>query len=160
MTLRLRDAGEADITALMTIMAGAFDARFGEAWSEAQLLGTLASPDAWVRLASVDAPGGGTRPIGFSLCRRTGPEAELLLVGVLPLERGRGVGAALLRLARTDAARRGADALFLEVRDGNSSAIGLYRAANFVTVGRRRDYYGGAGRERFDAVTMRCDLGK
>lgn len=160
MTLRIRDAGEHDVDPLMTVMDGAFDAQFGEAWSRVQLLGTLAGGDAWARIALVGAAGATARPAGFSLCRRTGPDAELLLVGVVPAMRGQGIGAALVRLARTDAARRGAEAIFLEVRDGNDPALALYRAARFVAVGRRRDYYSGPGGTRYDAVTMRCDLTK
>lgn len=158
MTVRLRFAGPADIAVIMAVMADAFDPRFGEAWSAAQLLGSLASPDTWVRLALVDDGTGGERPVGFSVCRRVGPEAELLLVGVALGDRGQGFGAALLTAAKRDAARRGVETMFLEVRDGNSAAQALYRAGGFVIVGRRRDYYRGGGAERFDAITMRSGV--
>lgn len=158
MTLRLRLAAEADVATIMTVMSDAFDARFGEAWSAAQVHGSLVSPDAWARLALIDDAPGRTRPVGFSLCRCVGPEAELLLVGVVVGERGRGFGGALLATAKADAARRGVEAMFLEVRDGNVGALALYRASGFVVVGHRRDYYRGGTAERFDAITMRSDL--
>jgi ribosomal protein S18 acetylase RimI-like enzyme len=39
-----------------------------------------------------------------------------------------------------------------------SAAAALYRAAGFVSVGRRKNYYHGADGERFDAVTFVRDL--
>jgi len=150
-TLRLADAG--DIAAIMAVMATAFDPRFGEAWSAPQVLGSFATGIAWARLAEVDGA-----PVGFTLCRRVGPDAELLLIGVSPVSRGKGYGAALLVLARRDARSRGADAIFLEVRQDNTPALALYRRGDFVAVGRRRDYYRGHGDTRFDAITLRSDL--
>jgi [ribosomal protein S18]-alanine N-acetyltransferase len=43
-------------------------------------------------------------------------------------------------------------------RDPIASAAALYRAAGFVSVGRRKNYYHGADGERFDAVTFVRDL--
>ena len=83
MSIELRAAGQADVPAILDVMGLAFDPRFGEAWSGPQLLGTLAGPGSWARLA---ATGGSV--VGFSLCRCIGREAELLLVGVLPANRG------------------------------------------------------------------------
>lgn len=136
--------------ALEAIVASSFDPRFGEGWSATQLAGTLALPGSWARVAAGSA--------GFSLCRMAASEAELLLVAVLPLCRGRGIGAMLVQTAKIDAINRGAETMFLEVRDGNLAARQLYERAGFVAVGRRRDYYRGTGIERFDALTMRFDL--
>ncbi len=152
-SLRLADTG--DIAAIMAVMGAAFDPRFGEAWSAAQLLGSFATGIAWARLAELDAA-----PVGFTLCRRVGPEAELLLIGVPPASRGNGYGSALLALARRDARARGAETLFLEVREDNEPAFALYRRGGFTVIGRRRDYYRGPGDTRFDAITLRCDLGE
>ncbi len=71
------------------------------------------------------------RRSGFTLCRHIGPEAELLLIGVDPAARRSGVGRALLGAAAADAARRDATTMFLEVRDGNTAALALYRAAGY-----------------------------
>lgn len=158
MTVRLRFADESDISSIMSVMAEAFDLRFGEAWSAAQMLSSMASANSWTRLAVID--GGTPRVAGFSLCRRAGPEAELLLIGVRPTARGGGIGAALLATARVDALRAGVETMFLEVRDGNAPALALYHAGGFSEVGRRFDYYSGNVAERFDAITMRCDLNK
>lgn len=151
-------AGAADIDAMLTIMTQAFDPRYGEAWSAAQLGGSLAQIDSWARLVRDGAADGQGAPLGFSLCRRIVDESELLLVAVVPYARRRGIGAALLETARRDARLRGSRTMFLEMRDGNASASLLYRAQGFVEIGRRRDYYRGIGGNRHDAVTMRRGL--
>ncbi len=150
---RLRFADAGDIGAIMSVMTAAFDPRYGEAWSAPQVLGSFATGIAWARLAEA-----GGVAVGFTLCRRVGPEAELLLIGVLPAARGSGNGAALLAVARRDAQARGADSIFLEVREDNAAALALYRRGGFTVIGRRRDYYRGPGDTRFDAITLRADL--
>lgn len=154
MNLHIEPAGAAEIPAIVAVMNAAFDARFGEAWTGPQLLTSLGMPETWARLAR-DADGA---PACFVLTRRVLSEAELLLVAVEPGARGRGLGRRLVDDSATAARERGASRIFLEVRDGNAAAIGLYRAAGFNIVGRRPGYYAGAAGARFDAITMRRDL--
>ena len=135
------------------LMESAFDPRFGEAWSTAQLAGALGIADTWGQLGFVD-----DEPYGFSLTRRVIDEAELMLVAVLPAERGRGLGRRLVEGAMHKARQRGARKMFLEVRDGNTSALHLYASLGFSAAGRRLNYYMGAAGERFDAITMRRNL--
>ncbi len=153
MSLALATGSTADLDALAAISTVAFDPRFGEAWSPVQLRGTLQQPGSWLRIAR-----DGDRPVGFSLCRLIVDEAELLLIAVCPESRGTGVGTALLAAALDDARARGVSEIFLEMRDGNAAARALYAGRGFVEVGRRRDYYRGAGDQRFDAITMRRPL--
>ena len=152
---QLAAAGAADIDAVMAVMDVAFDPGFGEAWSAAQVLGSLATGTAWARLARA----GTDVPLGFTLCRQIGPEAELLLIGVAAAARRGGGGRALLAAAAADAQERGAATMFLEVRDGNAAALALYRAAGYAVIGRRRDYYRGRDGTRFDAITLQVALG-
>ena len=154
MTPRLEVATARDIDAVMAVMASAFAPGFGEAWSAAQVLGSLATGTAWARVAR----GTADAPLGFTLARHLGPEAELLLVAVAPATRRHGVGRALLMAAAADARACGATAMFLEVRDGNAAALALYRSAGYTAIGRRRDYYRGHDGERFDALTLRVSL--
>lgn len=158
MSVRLVSGGLGDLDALALVTSEAFDPRFGEAWSAAQLRGTLAQPGSWLRIAvdSATAEGGGA--IGFTLCRLLVDEAELLLIAVVPGARGTGVGRLLLEAALEDARGRGVTSMFLEMRDGNAAGGALYRGRGFVEVGRRRDYYRGAEAQRFDAITMRRTL--
>ena len=138
---------------MMAVMHAAFDPMYGEAWSAAQLAGTLAMPGCWARLALDGAQGG-----GFSLCRLIGPDVELLLIAVTPALRRQGVAAALLERACQDAVARGASDLFLEVREDNTAARGLYGRVGFAEVGRRPSYYSGKDGSRRAAITMRISL--
>ncbi len=148
----LRSGGAADLPAVATIMADAFDPRFGEAWTSSQCMGMLSLPGAWLTLALHDGA-----LAGFSLARAIAGDAELLLLAVRPARRGHGVGAALLRSVIAGAREQKADRLHLEVRCGNS-AITLYRAHGFEQVGLRRDYYRGNSGEKFDAQTFARSL--
>jgi ribosomal-protein-alanine N-acetyltransferase len=138
------------LDALMSIMQGGFDPQFGEAWSAAQLAGTLTLSGSFARQA-IDA---NDTILGFSLSRVVAGEAELLLVAVDQRLRRRGIGRLLVEQVAVDARNHGALALFLEVRENNDAARRLYRTLGFVDVGRRLNYYTGASGERFAAITM------
>jgi len=148
----LREGGAADITALSRVMDEAFDAAFGEAWTPGQCLGILCLPGVWLTLAEADG-----EVAGFALGRVTVDEAELLLIGVRPAQRRRGIGAALLARAFTLARMQGARRLHLEVRSGNE-AEALYRQAGFDQVGRRPAYYRGHDGRQFDALSLAISL--
>lgn len=153
MSVRLALAGPRDVPLMGRIMECAFDPRFGEAWSTPQLAGALGIADTWGQLGYDDEAA-----FGFSLTRRVIDEAELMLVAVLPGERGRGLGRRLVEGSMHKARQRGARRIFLEVRDGNEAAIRLYESLGFSEAGRRQNYYMGMMGERFDAITMRRDL--
>lgn len=151
--ITLTRAGAADLPHVIGIMADAFDPGFGEAWSEPQCSGILIMPGVWMTLARCEA-----RAAGFSIARIVADEAELLLIAVRADARRRGVGQALLTSFCENARRRGARRVHLEMRDGNAAAS-MYSAAGFEQVGRRPNYYRGAGAESFDALTLSRDLG-
>ncbi len=141
------------LDAMMAVMHAAFDPLFGEAWSAAQLAGTLTMPGCWARLSLA-----GAVATGFSLCRAMGPEVELLLIAVDPAQRRQGIARRLLARAQEDGRARGAAELFLEVREDNAAALSLYAGAGFAEVGRRRDYYTGKDGSRRAAISMRIAL--
>jgi ribosomal-protein-alanine N-acetyltransferase len=146
-------ADERHLEAMMAVMHAAFDPRYGEAWSMAQLAATLSLPGSWARLALL-----GAEPAGFSLCRAAGPEVELLLIAVMPASRRQGVAARLVTRAQEDALARGASEIFLEVREDNHAARQLYGTSRFFEVGQRPDYYSGTDGSRRAAITMRFAL--
>ena len=82
-------------------------------------------------------------------------EAELGNLAVRPGRRGRGIGRTLLHHVLEEAVRRGARAVFLEVRESNAVARRLYEASGFRIVGSRPDYYTSP---REDALVMRLRL--
>lgn len=152
--IRVTPADTGNLDAMMSIMRTSFDPAFGEAWSTAQLAGTLVLDGSFARQA-IDGSGA---ILGFSLARAVAGEAELLLVAVDRQWRRRGIGRLLVEKVVDDARRRGVGALFLEVRENNGAARDLYHALDFVDVGRRVNYYTGASGERFAAITMHRGL--
>jgi ribosomal-protein-alanine N-acetyltransferase len=130
---------------------------FGEAWSDDTFAGLMAMPGAFALLVS---PEGAeiSPPIGFVLARMAGSECEIITIGVLAKHRSVGTGNCLLRATASQARELGAAELLLEVAENNVAAMALYRAAAFVPVGRRKDYYRDANDVVTDAIVMRRPL--
>lgn len=147
-TAVLADGTAADLPALMAVMNAAFDPRFGEGWSANQCLGLLAMPGTVLILARIE------RPVGFALARMIAGECELMMLGVIPDARLRGIGRDLLDHVIAKAKASGAGSIFLEVRSQNP-AIELYTRSGFEKVGSRPRYYRGNSGEVFDAETHR-----
>ncbi len=96
---------------------------------------------------------------GFILIRVVVDEGEVLTLAVIPSARRQGLARRLLDQAANTAASRGAASLFLEVAADNAPAIGLYRAAGFVSVGRRANYYARPASLPIDALVLKKTLG-
>ncbi len=77
--IELRSGSVADLALVDQLMQGAFDPRFGEAWTRNQCLGILAMPGVWLTIAAIDGI-----PAGFALSRIVADEAELLLLATMP----------------------------------------------------------------------------
>lgn len=84
-------------------------------------------------------------------------EAYIQTMAVAPGVQRRGLGRRLLDELMTQARRRGAVQVGLEVRSDNVPAQALYRRFGFAPVGLRRGYYQPSGA---DAVVMVADLGE
>jgi len=147
-------ADDRHLDALMQVMRESFDPAWGEGWTRMQLAGALSIDGAFARRA-LDAA---EQPIGFSLSRIVLDEAELLLVAVSPHTRGRGLGSALLTQALKDSRNRGANRMFLEVRENNQAARNLYYSSGFFYICKRPDYYSGKYGQRFPAITMQRNI--
>ena len=81
-------------------------------------------------------------------------EADILTVGVVPEQRGKGIAKALMALITDWATAQGSTAMMLEVKVDNAAAIGLYESLGYSTLNVRKDYFG-AG---LDAQVMRLEL--
>ena len=84
-----------------------------------------------------------------------GVQADVLTIAVARAYWGRGVGSALLGALLQAAVGRGCTEVFLEVREDNPRARGLYLRRGFEEIGVRRGYYQPSG---VDAIVMRKDL--
>jgi ribosomal-protein-alanine N-acetyltransferase len=83
-----------------------------------------------------------------------GAEADVLTVGVIPSQRGKGIAKALMTLITDWAKEQGSIAMMLEVKVDNAEAIGLYQSLGYSQLNIRKDYFG-AG---LDALVMRLEL--
>ncbi|MFA6219253.1 MAG: GNAT family N-acetyltransferase [Erythrobacter sp.] len=144
-----------ELDQLMAVMEAAFDPQWREAWTRSQVASSLALPHTYALL--VDQSGepleDGGVAAGFVLARRAPGEEELLLIGVRPEARRRGVGRRLLEFFFDTARSNGADSVFLEMRSNNPAAS-LYRACGFEPIGRRSAYYRTIDGASLDAITF------
>lgn len=75
------------------------------------------------------------------------PEIEILNLAVSPSERRKGLGRRLLGLVLQAVAKMGMQKATLEVRQGNTAAISLYRSLGFCQCGKRPRYYPDTGED-------------
>lgn len=147
-----------DIDRIMAVMEVAFDPAYGEAWNRRQVEDALILGNCHAALIDEhgQAPPEGCRAMGFSLSRHGYQEEELLLFAIDPAARRRGLGGLLLQRFIAEAQARGANRLFLEMREGNPAGE-LYRRHGFAPVGRRPRYYRTPDGTRLDAITFARD---
>jgi [ribosomal protein S18]-alanine N-acetyltransferase len=126
---------------------------FRRGWSEDEVDALLADRAVLGHCATANG-----KFAGFILSRRAADEAEILSIAVDQKQRGHGLGRALLDLHLRRLAGMGARAVFLEVEEGNESALRLYRRAGFRQVGQRPNYYPQPGGRPAAALVLRRDL--
>jgi ribosomal-protein-alanine N-acetyltransferase len=139
------DAGVADLDIIVEIENHAFS----DPWSRKSFATVLAEPAAHLAVARDGVSG---QIEGYVVAWFAADEGEIANLAVREPTRRRGIGAALLDAALIEAARRGATTMYLEVRETNEAARGLYAARGFEEVGRRRKYY---RRPVEDAIVLR-----
>jgi ribosomal protein S18 acetylase RimI-like enzyme len=80
--------------------------------------------------------------VGFIVVDRDERAANLVTIDVIPGDRRRGTGSALLDQALAHEALIGVEKIFLQVYTGNLQALAFYQRHGFGTLGKIRDYYG------------------
>jgi ribosomal-protein-alanine N-acetyltransferase len=78
---------------------------------------------------------------GFLVGRLIGPDAEILNVIVHPKYRRLGKARYLIDQFEKEAKEEGSSKCFLEVAESNSRANKLYQSLNYLSVGKRKNYY-------------------
>ena len=136
----LRNMAAEDIPALAAIERSCFS----DPWSEAMAADLIESPwdEVWVLEKEADPmkPETGAM-IGYINYRFIAGEGELMRIAILPEHRGHGYSRKLMDVMMDHAAKNQITALTLEVRAGNTSAIGLYEAYGFKKEAIRKNYY-------------------
>ncbi len=95
---------------------------------------------------------------GFVLSRCVIDEAEVLTIAIAPESRCKGLARPLLAAHLDALTRKGARRVFLEVDEGNTAALALYRRFGFKQDGRREGYYSHSDGSRAAALTMSLAL--
>lgn len=115
-------------------------------WSQAEFERMAGYPSAtgqaWVACA-----GKLKKVVGYIVVRRAADEVEILNIVVAKRRRRHGVGGLLLEQALAAARAAGSRRAFLEVRESNRAAIGMYQRHYFLCAGRRLRYYTNPGED-------------
>jgi ribosomal-protein-alanine N-acetyltransferase len=120
-------------------------------WSAAQYKEEFSSPTRHFVVATDEAQS----IIGYAGVFAPGSaEADILTLGVVPENRGKGIAKALMALITDWAKAQGTSAMMLEVKVDNSEAIGLYESLGYSKLNIRKDYFGVG----LDAQVMRLEL--
>jgi ribosomal-protein-alanine N-acetyltransferase len=142
---RIREAGEADLDALLAI-----DRAYSPVFSRSAGYANLLQERGLILMAEIEET-----PCAFAAFSQVLEEATLLNLVVVPDVRGTGVARALLRKAWATLRQRQLRRVLLEVRQSNTSALALYASEGFSIDGERRHYYPASlEAERETAVLM------
>lgn len=149
MSLRLREANEPDLAALLQVERSCSGATHWSAavWQEVMLSRSL-------RAVLVAEEAGAV--VGFAVGVLLAGVAELEHLCVLAAHRRAGIGQALVEAVRAWALSQACTSLELEVRASNAAAIRFYARLGFSEQGRRSRYY---SEPIEDAVLMALPLG-
>ena len=93
------------------------------------------------RVALIAQQGDTEEAAGFLIARHVPPEFELENIVVAEKFRRNGVGTQLMQAFLAEAKRLSGDCVYLEVRESNGAARGLYESLGFRQTGRRKSYY-------------------
>nr|WP_049562444.1 ribosomal protein S18-alanine N-acetyltransferase [Nonomuraea sp. SBT364] len=139
---------EADLPAVMAIERATFP---HDAWSEGMMRGELADQP---RTRHYVVALVGEEIVAYAGLAVAADQADVQTIAVLGTHRGTGIGGAMLSALLQEAGRRGAREIFLEVREDNPVARGVYTHFGFEEIGTRRRYYD----DGTDAIMMRRKL--
>jgi len=144
MSLILRDMLDADIDSVLLIEQQVH----AHPWTGGNFKDAISS-NYLCKLAELEG-----KLIGYAVLMQGVDDAELLDIGIARTHQRQGWGGKLLQQMLTLARDMCKQRVVLEVRAGNSAAIGLYRSMGFQEIGLRRDYYPVENNTREDAILM------
>jgi ribosomal-protein-alanine N-acetyltransferase len=114
-----------------------------EAFTKKQITQLLTEYNAISLIAKVDSEIAGF-VIGRASVDRNALNGHILTLDVSPRHRRKGVGKKLLEEIERIFKEKGAEACYLEVREGNAAALSLYLKFEYKKIGKLRNYYGNA----------------
>lgn len=132
-TTRISRATQANVPDVVRIEGESFS----DPWSE-QSFRELVEASSALFLVAVGSDG---RVLGYTAAFGFLEDGEILNVAVDSTARREGIGGLLLDAAIAALRERNAERVYLEVRESNEAAIGLYQSRGFAKVNVRRNYY-------------------
>ena len=146
--MQLRRLAIEDLAQVMDLERRLFQ---NEAWLEQTMAAEIASPQTHY----VGAFDGSL--LGYAGLKVSGPSysSDVQTIGVEPESQGKSIGRTLMNELLAFAKRQGSEEVFLEVKAGNESAIGLYLSLGFEQIDVRKRYYQPSGE---DALVMRMPI--
>lgn len=150
--MTLRAATLDDLDAIMALEEASFPT---DAWERETMRQELASEH--TRYIVLEGDPGDELLAGYGGLRALhgAPDADVQTITVAAHRRGRGEGRILLHALLAEAVAAGSREVFLDVREDNAPARGLYRSEGFEEIGVRPRYY---QPDDVDAVVMRLQL--
>ncbi len=144
------------------VLAVLHQACFSPGWAVHDILGFLNMPGTaalaeLARAKTSDDLGSTDDPVGFILYRCAADECEIITLCVRPKNRRQGTARRLLYALEDVLVACGVTSVFLEVVEGNASALKLYEQSGYVQIGRRKNYYRNEAGRR-DALLYRRAL--
>ena len=152
MAFELRRATVDDLGAIMALETSTFDT---DAWSSDSMRSELASAHTYYLFAFDPARPELLAGYGGLLAPEGSGDGDIQTLAVAQSARRRGLGRTLVNALLTEAAKRGARQVFLEVRADNPNARALYDSLGFEQIAVREKYYQPDG---VDAQIMRVGL--
>lgn len=124
-------------------------------WSLESLREAVESPNSIVLVATAEKSKDNYETAGFAIAYLTAFDGELPDIVVSPEYRRQGIGKGLLGCIIKEFESRGLETLFLEVRQSNAAAKGLYGSLGFKEYHTRKNFYTNPVE---DGVCMRLDF--
>lgn len=146
----LRQMRLEDLPEVMRIERTTFPA---DAWTESMMRDELREQPRTRHYVVAEVEG---EIVGYGGLATAADQADIQTIAVQAEHRRSGIGATMMRALLAEAERRGAGAVFLEVRADNAPARAMYERFGFQQLGRRRRYY----QDGTDAITMVKELGE
>ena len=144
---------ESDLPEIMEIE----EENFSVPWSKQSFRRLIHDPQAIFLVAAREdgLPVGTPVCMGFAGAVMAGEQGDVTNIAVRTTDKRQGIGRILLEALIRQTAAAGVRKLFLEVREHNTPALGLYRSSGFVQVGIRKNYYSDPAE---DALVMKREV--
>ena len=145
---RIRTAAPSDGGALALLEKRCFS----DPWSAAGLRDLVTSTQTITLVAELRG-----EIVGYAIARWAAETGEILNLAVAPEHRRAGIAGQMLEEILDGLRQRGVREVYLEVRESNEAARGLYGRRGFWVAGMRRAYY---RTPTEDALVLRLPLGE